>query len=162
MRHYVSIGSLSKPRITPKSLSFILYRAVVTTLDTLGINVCCRVKIFFACNKIIRNLNQKHRNVDKITDVLSFPMLQLSPYEKIIPVPENTDPDTGSVDLGEIILSLDTARKQAFKFGHSLKREAVYLTVHSTLHLLGFDHDTEDGDNQMRRVTNQVMERIQL
>ena len=81
------------------------------------------------------------RDVDRPTDVLSFPMFELSPGEK--PGEEDADPATGLVPLGDMVLSLERARAQAAEFGHSVEREVCYLAVHSVLHLLGYDHMDE-------------------
>ena len=81
------------------------------------------------------------RNVDRPTDVLSFPMFELTPGEK--PGEEDADPATGLVPLGDMVLSLERAKAQAEEFGHSMEREISYLAVHSVLHLLGYDHMDE-------------------
>ena len=87
--------------------------------------------------------------VDRPTDVLSFPMFELVPGEK--PGAEDADPDTGLVPLGDMVLSLERATAQAEEFGHSVEREVSYLAVHSVLHLLGYDHmDEGEMKAQMR------------
>ena len=89
------------------------------------------------------------RGVDRPTDVLSFPMFELAPGEK--PGEEDADPATGLVPLGDMCISLERAQTQAKEFGHSTRREVGYLTIHSMLHLLGYDH-MDDGPQkaQMR------------
>ena len=98
----------------------------------------------------IRELNRLHRGIDKVTDVLSFPM------------PIETDRETGRVFLGDIILSKKRAKKQAEEYGHSLERELAYLTVHGVLHLLGYDHKTEEEKLLMREKEEYIMERMGL
>jgi probable rRNA maturation factor len=98
----------------------------------------------------IRELNRVHRGIDKVTDVLSFPM------------PMETDRETGRVFLGDILLSINRAKKQAEEYGHSLERELAYLTVHGALHLLGYDHMTEAEKAAMREKEEYIMERMGL
>ena len=80
----------------------------------------------------IRQINREHRNIDASTDVLSFPLGENGEYDE--------NPATGALMLGDIVISLDTALRQADLYGHGVKREIAFLTVHSMLHLLGYDH----------------------
>ena len=99
----------------------------------------------------IRELNQKTRNIDRATDVLSFPMTQyphpadfgfLNPKD-----PDAFDPESGELMLGDIVISVDRVREQALLYGHSVKREFAFLIAHSTLHLIGYDHiDQKDAE----------------
>lgn len=99
----------------------------------------------------IRTLNREFRSIDRSTDVLSFPLIQRVPGEQAdFWKEEDIDPDTGCVMLGDIVLSLETAVRQAKEYGHSLEREAAYLCVHSVLHLLGYDH-IEQADREIMR-----------
>lgn len=98
----------------------------------------------------IHRLNKEYRNVDRPTDVLSFPMDE-----------EGFDNKGNSLFLlGDIVICLDVARKQAENFGHSLEREMMYLICHSTLHLLGYDHIEEDGKKLMRSKEKEVMKNL--
>ena len=107
------------------------------------------VSVSFVTNKEIRELNRVYRNVDSDTDVLSFPM------------DDEEDPE-GMIMLGDVILSTEKIIEQAEYFGHSLEREMLYLTVHSTLHLLGYDHMTDDEKEEMRDREKEVMKELQL
>ena len=99
------------------------------------------VDVLLTTDEGIREINQEQRNIDQATDVLSFPMLELTPGTP----PDGTgedeqDPETGLCPLGDMVISVDRAKAQAAEFGHSVERELAYLAVHSVLHLLGYDH----------------------
>ncbi len=96
------------------------------------------VSVSFVNNKQIRQLNRQFRNKDKPTDVLSFPLGENGQYD--------IDQETGALLLGDVVISMETAVKQAKTYGHSLEREVGFLTVHSMLHLLGYDHVTSALD----------------
>ena len=101
------------------------------------------VSVSFVSNAEIRNLNRDYRDKDKSTDVLSFPMSDNGVYD--------INNETGAAILGDVVISLETAMKQAEMFGHSLEREIGFLTVHSMLHLLGYDHETSPLDSRIMR-----------
>jgi probable rRNA maturation factor len=109
-------------------------------------------------DETMRDFNLTHRGQDRPTDVLSFPLLE--PGEEITQA--DIDPETGEIVLGDIVLSLPTAERQAAEYGHSLAREAAYLAVHGTLHLLGYDHEAEDEGELMRKLEESVLEAIGL
>ena len=111
--------------------------------------------VTFIDNEGIRSLNNEYRNKDSATDVLSFPMYAFT---------EDDMPDTDfSVELGDIVLSLERAAEQAEEFGHSYEREVAFLTVHSVLHLLGYDHElSEEDDLDMRERQRKIMEKINI
>ena len=99
----------------------------------------------------IRAINNATRNIDSATDVLSFPMFTFTPGEFPADVSELIDPQTGLLPLGDMAISLERAKDQAKRFGNTLKREVGYLTIHSILHLLGYDHmDEGEMKRQMR------------
>jgi probable rRNA maturation factor len=106
----------------------------------------------------IHELNMEHRGVDKATDVLSFPLIE--PGEAITQA--DVDPETGEVVLGDIVISLPAAERQAAEYGNSLAREACFLAVHGTLHLLGYDHETDAERGEMRKLEEAVLESIGL
>ena len=108
--------------------------------DAENVNVPCEVNVLVTNDKGIRAINSASRNIDKATDVLSFPMFQLSPGELPETWEEYLDPETDMCPLGDMAISLERAIAQAKEFGHSTKREIGYLTIHSMLHLLGYDH----------------------
>ncbi len=106
--------------------------AVLATLKYEGFESDCEVSITFTDNESIRELNREYRDIDRATDVLSFPM----------------DDEGDNVVLGDIVISLERAKEQAEEYGHSLEREISFLCVHSTLHLLGYDHETSEEDEK--------------
>ncbi len=111
------------------------------------------VNVLITDNEGIRQYNRDFRNIDKETDVLSFPSLEFDkPGEYIIPKgteADHTDPETGDIILGDIILSADRIFSQAKEYGHSVKREFAFLVAHSMLHLSGYDHMTEEESSKM-------------
>lgn len=100
----------------------------------------------------IRELNRDYRDVDRETDVLSFPQ-----FECVEDMPE-----FGELCLGDVVICLDKVEEQAKEFGHSFERELIYLFVHSLLHLVGYDHMEEDEKNEMRQREESVMKAIDL
>ena len=102
-------------------------------------------------DKGIQTINRTSRNIDKPTDVLSFPMFELSPGELPDDWSAYQDPDTGLVPLGDMCISLERAIAQAQEFGHTTRREVGYLTIHSMLHLLGYDHMDEGPQKRQMR-----------
>lgn len=110
------------------------------------------VEVMFVEDEEIREINRENRNVDKVTDVLSFPSLDIE-FGEIIDKDKfkaEIDYETGNIMLGSIVICLDQAKRQAEEYNHSLKREVAYLTVHGILHLLGYDHMEEDEKAVMR------------
>ena len=121
------------------------------TLNAEGVSARCEINVLITDDEGIRVLNKESRNIDKATDVLSFPMFQLEPGNPPEDWEDYRDPGTGLVPLGDMCISLQRAKAQAEEFGHSVRREVGYLTIHSMLHLLGYDHlDEGEQKKQMR------------
>lgn len=125
------------------------------------------ISIIFVDNEKIREINKEFRNIDKETDVLSFPMLEYPEgkvykdiyiYSKL----EDSFFDDGKLVLGDIAISLEKALEQSEDFGHSFQRETAYLTVHSILHLLGYDHIKEDEKEIMRIREEEILKNFNL
>lgn len=112
------------------------------------------VDVTFVSNRTIREYNREYREIDRATDVLSFPAGEGGNY----PV----DPETGRHILGDIVISLERAVEQAREYGHSFEREVGFLTVHSMLHLLGYDHIDESDGDIMRAHEKAVLNKIAL
>lgn len=115
------------------------------------------VSVSFCTNESIRALNREHREKDAPTDVLSFPMYTREEIAEVIPEEDET------VALGDIVLSLERAKEQAEELGHGFLREVAFLTVHSTLHLLGYDHELspEEEEKQCAR-QREIIEEMAL
>lgn len=119
-----------------------MFRKVITAaLEAEGVEEPCEISVLITDDEGIHQINLEQREVDRPTDVLSFPMFDLEPGEH--PDEEDADPETGLIPLGDMVISLERATEQAAEFGHSVEREICYLTVHSVLHLLGYDHMDE-------------------
>ncbi|MBQ8331460.1 MAG: rRNA maturation RNase YbeY [Clostridia bacterium] len=132
-------------------LKRLIRETVVATLAYEGFRNPCSVSVTFTDNEGIRELNRQYRNIDKPTDVLSFPLINFAGGEE----PPADEPQ---LLLGDVVLSLERAREQAEEFGHSFERETAFLTVHSMLHLLGYDHvDSEEEDREMRRRQREIL-----
>ena len=122
------------------AVTSVIQKCVEATLKEEGVPVPCEINVFVTNDKGIRAINAASRNIDKATDVLSFPMFQLTPGELPEEWSEYLDPETDMCPLGDMAISLERAIAQAKEFGHSTRREIGYLTIHSMLHLLGYDH----------------------
>ena len=137
-------------------VKMLVRRAVAETLRYEQFGNPVEVSVTFTDDEGIRELNQRFRGIDRPTDVLSFPLFDFEGGEEP-PVDELVGM------LGDIVISLETARAQAEEYGHSFEREVAFLTVHSMLHLLGYDHETGEADEMdMRRRQRAVMERLGL
>ena len=130
----------------------IIQKCVEATLHAEGVSVPCEINVFVTNDAGIQAINKASRNLDKPTDVLSFPMFQLEPGQLPEEWDEYLDPETEMCPLGDMAISLERALAQAKEFGHSVRREVGYLTIHSMLHLLGYDHLDEGAMKaQMRQ-----------
>ena len=132
-------------------ISSVISKAIVAALEQEGISTPCEINVLITDDKGIRAINAASRNLDKATDVLSFPMFELEAGCPPGDWSEYLDVETGLCPLGDMCISLERAKAQAKAFGHSLRREIGYLTIHSVLHLLGYDHmDEGEQKAQMR------------
>ncbi len=135
---------------------------VLKTLRLEHIDTACEVSILLVNNKAIREINYEQREIDKATDVLSFPMID---FETPAVLPKGLfgvrDPETGELFLGDIVISLEKVRSQALKYGHSNKREFAFLAAHSMLHLLGYDHvNSEEEAKIMEKKQSHILETL--
>ena len=137
----------------PVGMRLLIRRCCQAVLTSEGFDRDTEVSVSFVSNDEIRKLNNAYRNRDAVTDVLSFPLGENGVYE--------INGETGVTLLGDVVISLETAMKQAANFGHSLEREIGFLTVHSMLHLLGYDHETSPLDERiMREKEESVLEKL--
>ena len=128
-----------------------IQRCVEAVLDAEGITALCEINILVTDDIGIHGINKAARNIDRPTDVLSFPMFELVAGDPPTDWADYMDPGSNAVPLGDMVISLERAKSQAKEFGHSVKREVGYLTIHSMLHLLGYDHlDEGEMKRQMR------------
>jgi len=122
-----------------------------------GVTAKCEINVLVTDDAGIRGINRTSRNIDSATDVLSFPMFELAPGELPADWTEYEDPDTGLVPLGDMCISLERAIAQAKEFGHTTRREVGYLTIHSMLHLLGYDHLDEGPQKRQMRAREEAI-----
>ncbi len=132
-------------------------KAVNMALDAEGVSVPCIISVVLTDDEGIHRVNREFRDVDRPTDVLSFPMNELTPGKFDADACE-LDMDTGAVLLGDMMISVPRCEAQGEEFGHGYEREIMYLTVHSVLHLLGYDHvDEGEMKRQMRAREKAIM-----
>ena len=125
---------------------------VVEVLDYEGYDDDYDISISFVDNKEIHELNKQFRDVDRATDVLSFPMLS-DDFEEV---------EYEEQSLGDIVVSLERALEQSVEYGHSFEREVCFLVCHSMFHLLGYDHDTEEHTKEMREKEESVLAKLNI
>ena len=132
-------------------VSSIIGKCIEATLKAENIPVKCEINVLVTNDKGIHAINKASRDIDRPTDVLSFPMFQLEAGNPPKDWEEYIDIETDMCPLGDMCISLERAIAQAKEFGHSVRREVGYLTIHSMLHLLGYDHlDEGEQKRQMR------------
>ena len=140
----------------------LIRRAIRVTLAAENIAVPCYVSVLLTDDTGIREINREFRDIDRATDVLSFPQNECTPGEFDAGKMEY-DPESGCILLGDMVLSLERAAAQGEAFGHGISREIGYLTVHSILHLLGYDHvDEGPMKRQMRAREDVICKRLGL
>ena len=152
-RHYIPVTS-DVPGVND-GLRALIRRAIRTALSAEGVDFPCEVDVRITSDKGIHQINLDMRGVDAPTDVLSFPAFDLRPGE--LPGPEDADVATGLVPLGGMVISLERVQGQAKEYGHSNRRELAYLTVHSVLHLLGYDHMDEGAEKAQMRLREEAI-----
>ena len=150
MKHKINLvfEQLSLQKFT---ISHNIKKCIQETLNAEGVDIRCEINVLVTNDAGIQVINRESRQLDKPTDVLSFPMFDLEAGNPPADWSDYRDPDTGLVPLGDMCISLERAVAQAQEFGHSTRREVGYLTIHSMLHLLGYDHlDEGPMKKQMR------------
>ena len=139
------------------SVASIIRKCIRATFREEGIKASLEINVLVTDDESIRMINAANRNIDKATDVLSFPMFDLTAGDPPQDWTDYLDPDTGLCPLGDMAISLERAKEQANSFGHSLKREVGYLTIHSMLHLLGYDHLDEGPQKAQMRAREEYI-----
>lgn len=149
------------------SLTSHLEKVIAFVLKEECVKEQCEISLVFVDNDEIKNINKETRNIDRVTDVLSFPMLD---YEKGKVYKDlyldfkfdSTFFDEGNLVLGDIVISLERSLEQSIEFNHSFFRETSYLVIHSVLHLLGYDHMEEDEKKVMREREEDILEKLNI
>ncbi|MBE6719849.1 MAG: rRNA maturation RNase YbeY [Ruminococcaceae bacterium] len=151
----VRISNDQKEQRIPSGIRLLIRRCCHAVLEEEGFDDNAEVSVRFVDNDTIHELNKQYRNMDKPTDVLSFPLGENGEYD--------TDLTTGAKLLGDIVISIPKAMEQAQEYNHSLQREIGFLTVHSMLHLLGYDHENGGIEEvHMREKEETVLTKIGL
>ena len=152
-RHYIPVTA-DVPGISEDRRAFIR-KVIRTALAAEGVDFPCEVDVLITDDEAIHQVNLDMRDVDRATDVLSFPEFDLTPGQ--LPEAEDADPGTGLVPLGDMVISWEHVTAQAKEYGHSNRRELAYLVVHSVLHLLGYDHLDEGPMKAQMRQREEVI-----
>ena len=151
----VNITDNQKRIKLPTGTRLLIRKACTATLKLEGFEDSAEVNVTLINDEMIREMNRQYRDIDASTDVLSFPLGENGVYDE--------NPETGAKMLGDIVISVEHALSQADLYGHGIEREVAFLTVHSMLHLLGYDH--EQGGLQktiMREKEEQVLDALGL
>ncbi len=143
-----------------KRLKTFLQTAVLKVLETEKVMIPTELSMLLTDDSSIRDLNLEYRGKNRPTDVLSFPMYDRREIERILS--KDSTEVTGRLVLGDIVISLETAGRQAGEYGHSFEREAGFLAVHGVLHLLGYDHIVEDQRELMRGKEEEILQSLGL
>ena len=139
----------------PTGLRMIVRRSCNAVLKMEDFQGSAEINVIFVDNAQITELNKKHRNLDKPTDVLSFPLGKDGKYD--------VNPENGALMLGVVVISVEKAYEQAKSYGHSFQREIGFLTAHSVLHLLGYDHEVGGIEKvRMREKEEKIMAQLGL
>ena len=158
--HYIPITA-DVPGAANDANCALIRRTIRTALAAEGLTAPCEVDVLLTDDDGIHEINRELRQVDRPTDVLSFPEFELTPGQ--LPGPEDADPGTGLIPLGDMVLSMERVAAQAREYGHSKRRELSYLVTHSVLHLLGYDHlDEGPMKAQMRGREEAIMAELGL
>ena len=137
-----------------RELFGLIFASAECSLEFMGFIRDCDISVTVTDNIHIHELNREYRGVDRPTDVLSFPMYSFTDDDMPVEGP-------APVVLGDIVISAERAKEQAVEYGHSFQREISFLTVHSVLHLLGYDHEvSEKAENEMFSLQDKIMDKL--
>ena len=162
-RHYIPITA-DVEGVDSDRTRALIRKTIRTALEQEGVTIPCEINVLLTNDEGIHQINLDMRDVDRPTDVLSFPEFEFTPGEPPCEEDEELfDPATGLLPLGDMVISVERVEEQAKEFGHSKKRELCYLIVHSVLHLLGYDH-LDEGEQKalMREHEERVMTALDL
>lgn len=153
-RHYIPVTA-DVPGAASDGNCALIRKAIRTALALEGMDLPCEINVCITSDEGIHQINREMRQVDRPTDVLSFPMFELAPGEH--PGALDADPATGLVPLGDMVISMERVKAQAKEYGHTNRRELAYLVVHSVLHLLGYDHLDEGPQKAQMRAREEAI-----
>ena len=152
----ISIRNEQKKILVTKELRSLIKKVLKNGLNFMEFEENCEISILLVDNHEIHQLNKLHRDIDRPTDVLSFPMFEYN-EDGEIDISECDFGENGEILLGDIVISLERAKEQADEFGHSFEREVGFLTAHSLLHLLGYDHMEKDEETEMFELQEEIL-----
>ncbi|MBQ2890477.1 MAG: rRNA maturation RNase YbeY [Clostridia bacterium] len=152
----ISIRNEQKKIEVTKELRALIKTVLKTGLKFMEFEDNCEISIMLTDNEEIHSLNKLHRGIDRPTDVLSFPMFDYD-EDGEIDMEECDFGENGEILLGDIVISLERAKEQAEEYGHSFEREVGFLTAHSLLHLLGYDHMEPDEEKEMFSLQEEIL-----
>ena len=152
------VNEQDKIEIT-EAIEDIISSVILRTLEGEDFSEDCYVAVTITDNENIKSINYEQRGIDSATDVLSFPVLEFEDGEYVAGVGDYFE---DKLILGDIVLSAERAKEQSEEFGHSFEREIGYLTCHSVLHLMGYDHENEDEREVMRQKEEEALETLSL
>lgn len=139
---------------------------ITAALEYVGCPYEAEINLLLTTDEDIREMNRMFRQIDKVTDVLSFPMVEYETPGDFSPLEENSqgafNPESGELMLGDIVISKDKVLSQAEAYGHAPRREYAFLIAHSMLHLFGYDHMEEEQRLIMEKKQNDILENIQI
>lgn len=148
----VLVSNLQEEMAIDEDLTKLITEVAEAILNSEGYGEEAEVSIVFVDDEYIQSLNSEYRGIDHPTDVLSFAMLE----GQALPGQEE------ELILGDVVISLQTARRQAYEYGHSFHREVAYLTAHGVLHLLGYDHQDDESREEMRRKEEAILNGLNI
>ena len=154
---YIDFSSTKKFDECDYDFKMVIRNAILATLEYEDFDFDASVSVTFCDNAHIKKLNKKYRKKDKATDVLSFPMYDFNEEDELDVAMD------GDIALGDIVISLERAREQAKEIGNSFIEEVAFLTVHSTLHLLGYDHERSAEDDEAQcQAQKDIIEMLEI
>jgi len=159
IKHKVNVQNSCKKKLDSEHKRLII-KAITGTLENEGVDSRCVVNILITDDKGISEFNREYRDIDKATDVLSFPMQTFWKEGWTGHSDLEFDEDTGELPLGDIVISIDTVIKHAADYGNTVEYESVYMLIHSALHLLGYDHINECGEKAMQQKQDAIIKEM--
>lgn len=152
MKIFIDYNNEQDKLTPPEDIEQLIEKCTAAALAEEDIKDDAEISVTLVDNARIREMNAEFREIDRETDVLSFPLGDENGFE--------VDPDTDAMLLGDIVISLEKAKSQADEYGHSFKREVAFLITHSLFHLLGYDHMTEDEEKEMFAKQEKVLQKL--